>query len=84
MEDEAPETQEDEKTLSEIQDELNIKDKKFFETTSYISSHDDFDNFLYDYIYLFININIFHIIKKIKAKNEAKKVRKENNDYIYK
>ena len=46
MEDEAPETQEDEKTLSEIQDELNIKVKKFFETTSYISSHDEFDNFL--------------------------------------
>ena len=46
MEDEAPETQEEEKTLEEIQDELNIKVKQFFETTSYISSRDEFDNFL--------------------------------------
>ena len=46
MEDEAPETQEEEKTLEEIQDELNMKVKNFFETTSYISSRDEFDNFL--------------------------------------
>lgn len=46
MEDEAPETQEEEKTLEEIQDELNMKVRNFFETTSYISSRDEFDNFL--------------------------------------
>ena len=46
MESEVPEEQEEEKTLAEIQEELNTKVKKFFETTSYISSRDDFDKFL--------------------------------------
>ena len=46
MESEVPEEQEEEKTLAEIQEELNTKVKKFFETTSYITSRDDFDKFL--------------------------------------
>jgi hypothetical protein len=46
MEIEVPEEQEEEKTLAEIQEELNTKVKKFFETTSYITSRDDFDKFL--------------------------------------
>ena len=46
MEDDVTEEQGEEKTLEEIQEEFNVKIKKFFETTSYISSRDDFDNFL--------------------------------------
>ena len=46
MESYEPEEKEEEKTITEIQEELTPKVKKFFETTSYISSRDDFDKFL--------------------------------------